>query len=225
LSSSHAVAGFRAGITQGTDDRLTRRVAEIEIAAHSPAMEFALNRTGSWLPSTQPITPAADDSYVNLTRRSAPVAPTRPIVNKFQRAHLSVLAAGIEDTIVDIEHFIDPDLDRDSVLTHYAADLPPDFADCVRPILDQLRDHVAVFSERFSLEPRWVSRVSSVEAHVSEQIVRLDESGVKQLRGYDAVAAELGAVLAPTLEEFRRRFAEIRSLLHHTSDGDQITEE
>jgi hypothetical protein len=148
----------------------------------------------------------------------------RPLVNKAQRVHLSVLAAGIEETVTEIEHFLDRDLDRDSVLTSYAADVPAGFAERVGPILDQLRAHVAVFSERFSLDSRWFSRASSIEAHVSAQIVRLDESGVKQLRGYGAVSEDLDAVLAPELELFRAAFAAIRALLHPTPDVDQASD-
>ena len=148
----------------------------------------------------------------------------RPFVNKSQRAHLSVLAAGIEDTVTEIEHFLDPDLDRDSILTHYAADLPAGFAERIRPILGEVRAHVAVFSERFSLDSHRFSRASSIEAHISAQIVRLDESGVKQLRGYGAVSEDLDAVLAPDLDRFREAFAAIRALLHATPDIDQTSD-
>ena len=61
---------------------------------------------------------------------------------------------------------------------------------------------VAVFSERFSLDSRWFSRASSIEAHVSAQIVRLDESGVKQLRGYGAVSEDLDAVTSRRSSSF-----------------------
>jgi hypothetical protein len=141
------------------------------------------------------------------------MATHRALLNESQRAHLSVLAAGIEETLSDIERFVDPHLDADAVMTHHVSDLPSGFVERVRPILADLRGRVATFAERFSLDARSFSRSSSIGAHISAQIVRLDESGVTQLRGYGAVAHELDAILAPELEGFREQFAEIGGLL------------
>jgi hypothetical protein len=142
------------------------------------------------------------------------MADMHPVLNPSQRAHLSVVAAGIEETIVEIEHLLDPDIDRRSLLTRFDDDLPTGFAERARVILDDIRTDVAAFAEAFSLEGRAFSRAGSVMAHCSAQIVRIEESGGRHLRGYGAVAPGLDAVLAPHLESFRAKFAAIRFLLH-----------
>jgi hypothetical protein len=142
-----------------------------------------------------------------------PTATPHALLNESQRNNLSALAANIEDTLTDIERFLDPHLKGDSVLTHYANDLPADFDARVQPILEALRAHVAVFAEQFSLDRRPLSRSSSIAAHLLAQVVELDESGVNQLREYGAVAPQLEPVLAPALEEFRLGFAAISALL------------
>jgi hypothetical protein len=148
------------------------------------------------------------------------MADTHPVLNPSQRAHLSVVAGGIEETIAEIEHLLDPDIDRGSVLTHFEDDLPIGFAERARSILDEIRVDVASFADRFSLDERRFSRAGSVMAHCSAQIVRIEESGAKSLRGYGAVAPGLDTVLTPWLESLRTKFAAIRFLLRDGSTSD-----
>jgi hypothetical protein len=148
---------------------------------------------------------------VQVSGRSTPTP--HALLNESQRNHLSTLAANIEDTLTDIERFLDPDLKGDSVLTQYANDLPVDFDSRVRPMLEALRARVAVFAEQFSLDRRSLSRSSSIAAHLLAQVVELDESGVNELREYGTVAPQLEPALAPAIEEFRFDFAAISALL------------
>jgi hypothetical protein len=154
---------------------------------------------------------------VRVSRRSA--SAPHALLNESQRNHLSALAANIEDTLADIERFLDPHLDGDSLLTQYTNDLPVDFDARVRPMLEALRAHVAVFAQQFSLDTRSPSRSSSIAAHVLAQVIELDESGVNQLREYGTVAPRLEPVLAPALEQFRIGFAAISALLTHGGES------
>ena len=138
----------------------------------------------------------------------------RDLLNGPQRLHLAVLAASMEDSITEIERLIDPESGLVRRLTHYGDDLPRDFAERVTPILDALRSHVARFAEAFGLEPGRISRAASVRAYVSSELVRIDESGSRQLKGYGAVAPELGAVLEPALQDLRAGFAAVGAALH-----------
>jgi hypothetical protein len=137
----------------------------------------------------------------------------RALLNGPQRTHLSVLAASIEDTVAEIERLLDPRANHGATLTHYSEDLPPGFAERVRPVLQELRALVAVFAGQFALDPRSYSRASTIGAHVTAEVNRLDDSSVKQLRGYGEVAPQLDSVLAPALEEFRRQLTAIRGML------------
>jgi hypothetical protein len=54
-----------------------------------------------------------------------------------QRMRLSVLAAGIEDTVAEIEHLLAPHPNQ--TLTLFADDLPPSSAERLRPLLESIR--------------------------------------------------------------------------------------
>jgi hypothetical protein len=128
-----------------------------------------------------------------------------------QRLRLSVLAAGIEDSVGEIQRLLDPDLD--GTLTRYADDLPMASAERLRPLLIGIRAQLARMTSVLALEPQSFSRLASVQAQVSAQIVCIDESGVKELRGYGSVAPALGAELGPILRDLRATFREIEAQL------------
>lgn len=129
-----------------------------------------------------------------------------------QRLRLSVLAAGIEDAVAEIEHLLAREFDQP--LTRFADDLPPGCARRLRPHLESVRAQLVRMKTHFSLEPRDLSRVASIQAQVSAQMVCIDESGVKELRGYGAVAPGLDALLGPALRELRSTFSEMSVVLH-----------
>jgi hypothetical protein len=145
------------------------------------------------------------------------------LLNGPQRLHLSVLAAGIEDAIAEIERVLDPRLNAHATLTAYSDDLPAGLEARLRPKLAALRGQVARLTEQFALEPRSFSRASSIRAYVSVEVARIDESTVKQLRGYGSVAPELDAVLAPALADLRRTFTEISASLRDEAAADRVT--
>jgi hypothetical protein len=153
-------------------------------------------------------------------RRRSIHAPAT-LLNASQRDHLSLLAAGIEDALTEIERLLDPHLDSDSVLTRFANDLPPDFDERARPMLEALRAKVTVFAQQFCLDTRSLSRSSSIAANVLSQVIQLDETGDTRLREDGIVAPPLERVLTPALEQFRLGFASIGALLSFRAESHQ----
>jgi len=148
---------------------------------------------------------------VRMRRRSIHAPAT--LLNASQREHLSSLAAGIEDALTEIERLLDPHLNSDSALTRVANDLPCDFDERVRPMLEALRAKITVFAEQFCLDSRSLSRSNGIAANVLSQVIQLDETGETQLREYGIVAPPLERVLAPALEQLRLGFSSIGALL------------
>jgi hypothetical protein len=92
---------------------------------------------------------------------------------------------------------------RHGQLTTYEDDLPPDLADHIESTIARLRERIATMAAEFRLEPRRLSRARHIRAVVTAELVHIEDSYARGLRGYGEVAPELASVLDPYLRELR----------------------
>lgn len=133
-----------------------------------------------------------------------------------QRNHFAVLLAQMERYLVEIEQLATPPAEHHADrtrLTRLEDDLPPGFAERVLPLLAELRGEVHALSDQLGVETRRVSRAQSIQALVSAEIVRIEDSYSPKLRSYGAVHEAAAARIDPVLNRLHAGFVAIRALL------------
>jgi hypothetical protein len=72
---------------------------------------------------------------------------------------------------------------------------------------------VDAVSEQLGLETRRVSRAHSIQAFVTAQIVRIEDSYSPKLRAYGAVHPDVASHIDPALNRLHAGFVAIRALV------------
>jgi hypothetical protein len=129
---------------------------------------------------------------------------SRSFLNEPQRRHFEVFLAMLEDALIEIEYFgkpsAEPGPDR---LTVYDADLPSGFTESARPLFESLREEMAALADSLGIRQQHRSTKRTVNAILTAELVRLDDSYVDKLRGYGAVNPRAKTAINPVLDEIK----------------------
>jgi len=126
-----------------------------------------------------------------------------PVLNENQRRHFEVVLSMLEDSLTRIEALCNPASATPDVLTLVEDDLPDDVARRAQPVIESIRAQVARLASDLELAPRRLSRRRAVQALLTSEVIRIDDSARHQLRGYGAVDPRFDDVVAPRLGEIR----------------------
>lgn len=143
---------------------------------------------------------------------------SQSFLNEPQRRHFEVFLALLEDALIEIEYFANPSPapgpDR---LTVYDADLPSEFTESARPLFDWIREEMAALAEALGLRQQHRSTKRTVNAILTAELVRLDDSYADKLRGYGAVNPRARTEINPVLDGIR---SSLTTLLASLESGD-----
>jgi hypothetical protein len=138
--------------------------------------------------------------------QSSDVARSTPqsFLNEAQRRHFEVFLAMLEDALIEMEYFAYPltaaGTDR---LTVYDHDLPSGFAESARPLFESIREEMAALADSLGIRRQHRSMKRTVNAILTAELVRLDDSYAEKLRGYGAVSTKVRTEINPVLDEIR----------------------
>jgi hypothetical protein len=136
----------------------------------------------------------------------------RIVLNANQRRHFEVIFAGLDASLERILDLVDGRASG-ALLRPVTGDLPNGFADAARDAAVRVRAMIAGVASDAELAARPVSRQQTCRATLTSEIVRLDESGAAQLRGYGAVDPSMAEHLDPVVRSIRDELASLRALL------------
>ncbi len=142
--------------------------------------------------------------------------PAAPIVlNPNQRRHFEVLLARLEESLLKIDHLLSPDARRQHTLTHIDDDVPDTYREYALPILAAARRQVVDLARRLELRPRTQSRRRTIMASLRSEVVRIEDSLSRELRGYGDVHASVPQQLDPALDDIANTLSALASALAH----------
>jgi len=146
-----------------------------------------------------------------------PPDSTHPLLNEHQCRHFEVLLAGLEESLTFVEDLVARnDRAEHTGLTRYASDLPPGFANSIRPVLTELRSRTTRLAAELALRGQTRSIARSIRAILVGEMVRLEDSTSAQLRGYGAVDPGVTNVIEPELNALHALLATIHRRLTET---------
>lgn len=137
-------------------------------------------------------------------------------LNGPQRLHFEVVFASLEDALARVELIAQGRVQHDGVgLKRVVRDLPDGFLTDAAPRIASLRAYVAALSEALALEGSDSSARRTVGALLTSQLIHIEDSDARHLRGYGAVDPLVRERLDPALETMRIHLQAILDLLHH----------
>jgi hypothetical protein len=138
-----------------------------------------------------------------------------------------VVLAKLEDALDEIDRLARPVAhagDRRK-LTVVADDLPPDFASRTDAAIDAARGRIADLAAQLGLAPQRASRFRTVRAILHAEMVRLQDSFSRGLKGYGALDPRAPAVIDPAVRDLVALLATMLRALdpasHTESGGDR----
>jgi hypothetical protein len=141
-------------------------------------------------------------------------APSIPL-NGPQRRHFEVVLASLEDALLRVEQLASGTGTDARELTQVDHDVPPAFAVALGPSLAALRAQVSALARSMALEGRRPSTKRTIRAVLTSQIVHLEDSDARRLRGYGEVDPRVPALLDPALAALIGELRELLFALEH----------
>jgi hypothetical protein len=125
-------------------------------------------------------------------------------LNEPQHRHFEVFLSMLENALNEIEGLSRPSTgQRVDRLSIYDFDLPADFAVSARPLFESIRAEMNSLADSLGIAQRHHSTKRTVSALLTAELVRLDDSYTRKLRGYGPVKPEATTVIDPILDEIR----------------------
>jgi hypothetical protein len=139
------------------------------------------------------------------------------LLNEPQLRHFEVFLSMLETALNDIERLasLAPAAGSENLLVH-DSDLSHEFKMKAGPAIGVIRERVARLANELGIQPRHRSRTRSVRAILIAELVRLDDSYARKLRGYGAVSPRVQTEVDPALDSMR---ANIVALIHLAEQG------
>jgi hypothetical protein len=134
-------------------------------------------------------------------------------LNANQRRRFEVLLSMLEDELGRIVRVATEPAAPTAALTVMDDDLPADFANRARPMVEGTRGMIRDLAARLRLKPRRVSRRRSISAALTAAVIRIDDSSPDELRGYGAVDPRFAEEFGPALDSIRESINGISALL------------
>lgn len=142
----------------------------------------------------------------------------RPLLNEPQLRHFEVFLSMLETALHEIEGLTarTPEGTQEGLII-YDPDLPPDFMKTMDPSIAAIRTEVSSLARTLKIEPRHRSSLRTVKAILTSELVRLDDSYARKLRGYGRVDPHIQVELDPILDRIRRDLVELLRACDHDS--------
>lgn len=138
-------------------------------------------------------------------------------LNAHQRRRFEVLLASVEDALLVVDELSTPVRADDRALTKVRDDLPQGFAGRVAPNVARARARLVALANALSIEARQPSARRTIEALLTAEIVRLQDSEASKLGGYGAVDPSVATALDPVVRALEADLTAIRRALHQVA--------
>jgi hypothetical protein len=160
----------------------------------------------------------ADDSYalsvaweIFIAMTDSAVPSHAALLNEHQRRRLEVVLSHVEAALLEIERLSvsGPGVVRAGVLTTIEADYPAHFTRDLAPLAAGIRDELARAKQAWGLGARRMSATRAISARVKSEMIRLQDSEPRRLKGYGIVHPDLDRTLTPLLHRLGAMLDEI----------------
>jgi hypothetical protein len=117
------------------------------------------------------------------------------------------------ETLGEIEDLVMSPAGWSNALVAYDDDVPAELRNSLPHVLESLREEIVALAGLLAVEPIHRSRSRLVRAMVTSEIVRLDDSYAKKLKGYGPVDPRAKEVIDPHLDRIRAALAKLLATL------------
>ena len=135
------------------------------------------------------------------------------ILNENQRRHFSVLLTMLAQSTFRVEDLAMARTSAESAVVEFIEDLPDGFEKRIEPHVRSLREALTRLAGELEIQPKRQSRRNSIRALLVTEIVRLEDSMARGLRGYGTVDPRVQEVVDPKLNVLIRELQAIRRIL------------
>ena len=125
--------------------------------------------------------------------------PSSIRLNASQRRHYEVLFSRLEDSLWKVEILLQREAPHRQVLSVTDDDVPVSFRETAPHRLLHLREMIARLARTLDLRPRTQSRRRLIQAMLTAEAVRIEDSLGAQMRGYGLVDPSVPQHLDPQL--------------------------
>lgn len=133
-----------------------------------------------------------------------------PLLNEPQRRHFEVFLSMLETALNEVEMLGSdaPPAPEESLVVQ-DSDLPKDFSTRAHPAVQVIRRQITSLGRTLDIKPRHISRARRVKALLTAELVRLDDTYARKLRGYGAVSPRIAAEIDPVLDRIRTEIVDL----------------
>jgi len=135
------------------------------------------------------------------------------VLTEGQRRHFTVLLAVLEETLHDVEA-IAAGRSRSGKLVRAEHDLPPGFAEAMRPYTARIRERIRALADGLDVESRRLSDARRTQALLLTSVVRLEDSTADKLRAYGEVDPRVARVIGPLIADLHAAFGSLLALVN-----------
>ena len=147
----------------------------------------------------------------------SPRSSDNSLLNEPQLRHFEVFLSMLETALNEIERLagLAPVPGNENLIV-YESDLPREFRTQTGPAIEAIREQVSRLARKLGITPQHRSRARTAQAILTAELVRLDDSYARKLRGYGTVSPRVKEEIDPVLNSMR---ADIVALLHAAEQG------
>lgn len=128
----------------------------------------------------------------------------KSLLNEPQLRHFEVFLSMFETALNEIERLASPaSAPPKESLVVLDSDLPGDFKTRAEPLIGVLRQEIGSLAHSLGIDPQHRSRARTVRALLTAELVRLDDSYARKLRGYGVVRPRVQVEVDPVLDRMR----------------------
>jgi hypothetical protein len=135
------------------------------------------------------------------------------VLNENQRRHFSVLLTMLAQSTARVEALAAESPPVESALVESVDDLPVGFGRRIEPHVRSLRAAITSLASQLEIQPKRQSRRNSIRALLVTEIVRLEDSMARGLRGYGNVDPRVQELVDPKLKVLIQELQAIRGVL------------
>jgi len=135
------------------------------------------------------------------------------VLTEGQRRHFAVLLALLEETLNEVEA-IAAGRSRPGKLVRADHDLPPGFAEAMRPYGARIRERIHALADGLDLGSRPRSDARRAQALLLASVVRLEDSAADKLRAYGEVDPRVGRTIGPLIADLHAAFGSLVALVN-----------
>ena len=136
------------------------------------------------------------------------------LLNEPQRRRLEVFLELLEQSLNEVERIAarpDPQVSPGRIV--YETDIPANFRDRSSPVITRLRHETERLAQSLNIPRRPRSRLNTIRAILTAEIVRVEDTFSDKLGGYGAVNSRVRSEVDPRLSEIRSDLKELLAAL------------